>query len=259
MDPYTQFMDEDSKVAETGSDDGKIWNDKFEEYFIMLMEEEKKKGNRKTTTFYPKGWKAIEEGMKRLTCRDYTRQQLRNKFYQLRDRYKSYKEFLSNIGSSWDSKSGQVTLTEAQWEKMYKEVKNAKRLQRKGCKHYDLLSDLFDGTSASNALDSLSTDSEDDFLEAMCNVMNVFGDYWRRAEAIEKVVESDVYGRTSGGVEVDEDMTRVEAFVAALDSMEGLDSDRYFKALTMFCDDALWRKMFLGLDDERKRGLIWSL
>ncbi|XP_059669795.1 L10-interacting MYB domain-containing protein-like [Cornus florida] len=190
----------------------------------MLMEEEKTKGNRKTTTFYPKGWKAIEEGMKRLIGREYTRQQLRNKFYQLRDRYKSYEIFLFNIGSSWDSKSGQVTLTEAQWEKMDKKVKNARRLRRKGCKHYDLLSDLFDDTSATSA----------------------------GAHSSAK--------RTSTSLgDDDKDKTGIKALMAVLNGMEGLDNDRYFKAAHMFIEDVLWRKMFLGLDDDRKGALIWSL
>ncbi|XP_059670983.1 uncharacterized protein LOC132316526 [Cornus florida] len=146
MDQSAQLLDEDN-VAEDQSSQI-LWSEKNEEILITLMEEERKNGNQKGTTFSIEGWKNLEEGMLRLTKEKYTNLQLRNKFNRLRDRYKTYKKFLSNPGSSWDPVTGQVTLTDAQWEEMEKQVRHAKRLQKKGCKHYDLLSNLFGDTYA---------------------------------------------------------------------------------------------------------------
>ncbi|XP_059650368.1 uncharacterized protein LOC132296157 [Cornus florida] len=112
------------------------------------MEQERKNGNRKGTTFSIERWKNLEEGMLRLTKEKYTNVQLRNKFNGLRDRYKAYTKFLSITDSSWDLVIGQVTLTDAQWEEIEKQVRYAKRFRKKGCKHYNLLSNLFGDTYA---------------------------------------------------------------------------------------------------------------
>ncbi|XP_059650537.1 uncharacterized protein LOC132296342 [Cornus florida] len=227
------------------------------------MEEERKNGNRKGTTFSTEGWKNLEEGMLRLTKEKYTNLQLRNKFNGLRDKYKAYKKFLSNTGSSWDPVTGQVTLTDAQWEETEKQVRHAKRFRKKGYKHYDLLNKLFGYTYVtgnrahpSNRSPCISGDEGDEnpneinevvdtshhrsqspnlthtrstkesFQKIISSAMSGFGEYFKKkAEALDKG------GGSSGMSQVDQDSAKVTECLQILEDMGPIDGDTFFKTL----------------------------
>ncbi|XP_059629989.1 uncharacterized protein LOC132272947 [Cornus florida] len=276
MDQSTQLLDGDNVVEDQSSQF--LWSEKNEEILITLMEEERKNGNRKGTTFSTEGWKNLEEGMLRLTKEKYTNLQLRNKFNGLRDRYKVYKKFLSNTGSSWDSVTGQ-------------QVKHAKRFRKKGCKHYDLLSNLFGDTYAtgnrahpSNKSPCISGDEGDEnpneinevvdtsrhrsrspdltrtrstkesFQKTISSAMSGFGKYFKKkAEALDKG------GGSSGMSQVDQDSAKVTECLQILEDMGPIDGDTFFKALKQFRADPLWSRVFVNLSDEKKRDWLERL
>ena len=63
-----------------------IWAQNIESHFITLMEEEVKKGNRQTTTLTKSAWKHIREALKAKFGKEYSMEQFKNKFNQLRGR-----------------------------------------------------------------------------------------------------------------------------------------------------------------------------
>ncbi|XP_059649077.1 uncharacterized protein LOC132295022 [Cornus florida] len=239
--------------------------------------------------------------------RVFDQNKLRNKFKQLRERYECFKKFLSNTGSSWDPTSGQVTLTEAQWKEMYKQIRDARWYRQKGCKHYNLLGYLFGDTSANGArshpstrsppLTRLNDDGQEDngqelppvdtevegsfrarsrspyrqrktresFQHRICNIMSEYSEHSKRkAHAIEKASDYNVHESKSCAVKVDEEAESLDAFLAVLDGMEGIDDDRYYKALNKFCEDprckySRWVKIFLRLNEERRWGWLLNM
>ncbi|KAK7251974.1 hypothetical protein RIF29_35615 [Crotalaria pallida] len=149
--------DEGVEITGTKKD---IWPATVESYFIGLMEEEVKKGNRQTTTLTKAAWRHIKEELKRSFRKEYTPNQFKNKFNQLRGRYKDFSALLkAETGLGYNSSNGQIIATDDQWKKICEKYKFAKQFKKKGCPHYDKLCVIFGDTTASGANQHPSTKS----------------------------------------------------------------------------------------------------
>lgn len=145
-----------------------VWSSNVESYFITLMEEEVKKGNRRTTTLTKGAWRYIREELKRKFDREYTYDQFKNKFNQLRARWKNFTTLLKmEVGLGYNSSTGQIIATNDQWKKLCEKYKFGKQFKKKGCLHYDKLCVIFDGTILSGTNQytkspSISDDNDSD-------------------------------------------------------------------------------------------------
>ncbi|KAL2939251.1 L10-interacting MYB domain-containing protein, partial [Bienertia sinuspersici] len=114
-----------------------VWNECIETYFIGLIEDEVKKGNRPTTTLIKPSWKFIRQKLKEMTKKDYSQDQVKNKYNQLRINGRSFKH------------------------------KSAKTFRKKGCKHYDKLYTIFGDTTATGGSSHHSTQSPSNMKKKM--------------------------------------------------------------------------------------------
>ncbi|GAV80808.1 hypothetical protein CFOL_v3_24268 [Cephalotus follicularis] len=85
----------------------------------------------------------------------------------------------------------------------------------------------------------------------------------RRAEALERVATRSFEvnqdnGSTSGN-HYAQDRVKVQECLDALKSLEGIDGAVYTKALKALHDHELWRDMFLGMPNDRKKDWIINL
>ena len=116
-------IDNDDDVIEVQKDDIKNdgpWNLKSESVFIDLMDEEVTKQNKPTTTFTKKSWAFMREQLKEKFGYDYTLEQLRNKFNQLRTVYRDFSKLLKETGVGWDPIKYTVTAKDDVWKRLYK-------------------------------------------------------------------------------------------------------------------------------------------
>ncbi|XP_059638609.1 uncharacterized protein LOC132280869 [Cornus florida] len=103
------------------TDDGKVvWDDSHIENFIILIEEKVRLGNHTSGTFNTIGWKNLVEGMRLQTGKNFTKNQLRNKFNQLRADYKDLAKLLSKIGVGYNAKTCMVILEPERWDRLIK-------------------------------------------------------------------------------------------------------------------------------------------
>ncbi|XP_020249398.1 uncharacterized protein LOC109826789 [Asparagus officinalis] len=103
-------------VEITPSQGAGTWPEEIELYFIDLMKEEVKKGNRHTTTFTRTSWKFIEDELKKKSGKEYPHEQLKNKFNQLRQRWRNLKSLLTDTAVGYTVSTGQISATEDVWK-----------------------------------------------------------------------------------------------------------------------------------------------
>ena len=116
-------IDNDDDIIEVQKDDIKNdgpWNLNSEDVFIDLMVEEVAKQNKTTTTFTKKSWAFMREQLKERTSYDYTPDQLKNKFNQLRTVYRNFSKLLTDTSLGWDPVVYTVTAKDDVWERLYK-------------------------------------------------------------------------------------------------------------------------------------------
>ncbi|KAL2926490.1 L10-interacting MYB domain-containing protein [Bienertia sinuspersici] len=139
-----------------------VWNECIEAYFIGLIEDEVKKGNRPTTTLTKPAWKFIRQKLKEKTKKDYSQDQVKNKYNQLRIKWKEFSKILEETGIGYNAVTYQLSAEEAVWNKLYEKHKSAKTFRKKGCKHYDKLCTIFGDTTATGGSSHPSTQSPSD-------------------------------------------------------------------------------------------------
>ncbi|KAL6532314.1 hypothetical protein OROGR_014284 [Orobanche gracilis] len=127
-----------------------IWPQNIESCFIGLMDEEVKKGNRQTTTLTRDAWRRIKEELKTQFGKEYTNDQFKNKFNQLRGKWKDFNNILKlESGIGFNASTGIIYATEDEWKKLCDKYKTAKQFKKKGCMHYDKLCVIYGDTTAS--------------------------------------------------------------------------------------------------------------
>lgn len=99
-----------------------VWNDAIESYFIELIEDEVKKGNRPTTTLTKPAWNFVKQKLKERTKKDYNQDQIKNKYNQLRARWKDFSKLLEETGIGYNAVTFQVSALEPVWKKLYEVI-----------------------------------------------------------------------------------------------------------------------------------------
>ncbi|CAN0904937.1 hypothetical protein LINGRAHAP2_LOCUS23380, partial [Linum grandiflorum] len=89
-----------------------------EEVLIGLIVEEVKKGNQTTTTFHKIGWKNIKQGLKDKFKKEWTHNQLKNKYNQLRQRHKNCKAILGETGMGYIASTEKFNAPEDVWDRL---------------------------------------------------------------------------------------------------------------------------------------------
>ncbi|XP_057440266.1 uncharacterized protein LOC130732176 [Lotus japonicus] len=267
-----------------------IWPPNIESYFIGLMEEEVKKGNRQSTTLTRDAWRRIREEMKIQFGKEYTYDQFKNKFNQLRGKWKDFNNLLKmKTGIGYNSATGQIIATNDEWKKLFEKFKFAKKFKKKGCLHYEKLCVIYGDTITSGANEHPSTkspsignddDSEGDFDKdenvgketremnasenaqvAFANAMTIFGEHTKKK--MERMDKNQVGTSTNSteavGQSSEQDLEKMVTCLRVLQGLEGIDGASFSKALKLLKEDAIWRTLFLELNDERKKDFVLNL
>ncbi|KAL2930437.1 L10-interacting MYB domain-containing protein [Bienertia sinuspersici] len=151
-----EIKSEDEVVAIEPNGGVGVWNESIESYLICLIEDEVKKGNRPTTTLTKPAWKFVRQKLKEKTNKDYSQDQLKNKYNQLRAKWKEFSKILEETGIGYNAVTHQLSTKDAIWKKL---CESAKTFKNKGCKHYDKLCTIFGDTTATGASSHPSTKS----------------------------------------------------------------------------------------------------
>lgn len=110
----------DDDVVEVESIGGPgVWNDNIESFLISLIEDEVKKWYRPTTTLTKPAWRFIKEKLKEKTKKDYSEEQLKNKYNQLRQRWKDISKILEETGIGFNAVTNQLSAEDTVWKKLY--------------------------------------------------------------------------------------------------------------------------------------------
>ncbi|XP_045790167.1 L10-interacting MYB domain-containing protein-like [Trifolium pratense] len=119
-----------------------VWDIKTVELYIRLCLDEVKKGEHNGTNLTEKGWKSVLSNInEKLTGKDYGKNQLKNKWYNLkRDWQEWYKLFANETLVGGDSAE--------RWEKKQLENPQYGKFRRKGLRCYNELTTLFKGMVA---------------------------------------------------------------------------------------------------------------
>ncbi|XP_057445119.1 L10-interacting MYB domain-containing protein-like isoform X3 [Lotus japonicus] len=276
-----------------------IWPPNIESYFIGLMEEEVKKGNRQTTTLTRDAWRRIKEEMKIQFGKEYTYDQFKNKFNQLRGKLKDFNNLLKmETGLGYNSATGKIIATDDEWKKLCEKYKFAKQFKKKGCLNYEKLCVIYGDTTATGANQHPSTkspsssnddDSEGDFDKdeddqqpkkkahvskdtrkrnarenaqvAFANAMAIFGEHTKKK--MERMDKSQVGPSTNSteavGQSSEQDMEKIVTCLRVLEGLEGIDGASFSKALKLLKEDAMWRTLFMELSDDRKNDFVLNL
>ncbi|ONK67958.1 uncharacterized protein A4U43_C05F5620 [Asparagus officinalis] len=247
-----------------------FWSENVELYFIDLMVEEVKKGNRHTTTFTRSSWKFMEHELKKKTGREYTHDQMKNKFNQLRQRWRNLKSLLTDTAVGYTVSTGQISATEDVWTKLYATHKYARYFRRKGCKGYDKLCIIFGDTTATGDHAHPSTKSptikrvplNQQIQLAMVEALTSMGENSRKKMELRErkmsstTADSHVSGGRGRNSEEEQGMVQC---ITELSALPGVDSTQFSKAAHILHDDASWRTMFLAMPSERKKDWVLNL
>lgn len=84
------------------------------------MEEEVKKGNRQTTTLTKLAWKHIREALKAKFGKEYSMEQFKNNFNQLRGRWKHFTNLIKiETGLGYNSTTKQIIASDEENRRNY--------------------------------------------------------------------------------------------------------------------------------------------
>ncbi|KAL2505423.1 Myb DNA-bind 3 domain-containing protein [Abeliophyllum distichum] len=151
------------------------WFDENEHSFIGILYDNVKSGKLQCSTFTKDEWGKINTDMIVVTKSDYGVERSKGKWNRLRKVHRLFSELLGHTGVIWDPNTNQVNAAEKVCQHFYTINKTEYRIFRKeGCKHYELLGEIFGGTTATGGLGYASTtlpptleeerQLEDDFL-----------------------------------------------------------------------------------------------
>ncbi|KAK9683297.1 hypothetical protein RND81_10G129900 [Saponaria officinalis] len=259
-----------------------LWTEKLESYFVYLMVEEISKGTMQATTFANAAWQRFAESLRRATGKEYTYYQLKNKYHNLRTRWSDFTSMLIEKDVHFNLVTGEVTATEDVWRRLYSKCRRAKSFRKKGLKDYDKLCVIFGDPEMQFLNNNVRSKDKisNDFTEGQADTPRVkrsekcyalkassnatIRDKANKRQKLEKktsftasldsVADSgDGHGYEFAQVQ---DVVRC---MEALNQLEGIDGASYVKATRFIHDDALWRKMFLCMPDERKKDWVLNI
>ncbi|KAL2533450.1 Myb DNA-bind 3 domain-containing protein [Abeliophyllum distichum] len=112
---------------------------------------------------------------------DYGVERLKEKWNHLRKVHRMFSELLEYTGVTWDPNTNKVNAAGKVWQHFYTINKSDYKIfKREGCKHYQILGEIFSGTKATGGLGNASThlpanskeerQVEDDFLNRSVHV-----------------------------------------------------------------------------------------
>ncbi|KAL9226593.1 hypothetical protein vseg_002386 [Gypsophila vaccaria] len=263
-----------------------LWTEKLESYFVYLMVEEISKGTMQANTFANAAWQRFAESLRKATGKEYTYYQLKNKYHNLRTRWSDFSSLLIEKDVHFNLVTGEVTATEDVWRRLYSKYRRAKSFRKKGLKDYDKLCVIFgDPVHPETQFLGINVRNKEkitfDFAEGQadtprvkrsekCYALKVSSDATIREKAnnkrqkmekkisftasLDSVADSgDGHGYEFAQVQ---DVIRC---MDALNQLEGIDGASYVKATRFIHDDALWRKMFLCMPDNRKKDWVLNI
>ncbi|KAL2508324.1 L10-interacting MYB domain-containing protein-like [Forsythia ovata] len=140
------------------------WSDENEHTFIEILYDNVKSEKLQCSTFTKDEWGKINKDMVVVTKSNYGVERLKG-----------------HTGVTWNPNTNQVNAAEEVWQYFYTINKTEYRTFRKeGCKHYELLGEIFGGTTVTGGLSNASTQLpptleeerqlEDDFLSSGVHV-----------------------------------------------------------------------------------------
>ncbi|KAL2512167.1 Myb DNA-bind 3 domain-containing protein [Abeliophyllum distichum] len=151
------------------------WSDENEHAFIGILYDNAKSGKLQCSIFTKDEWGKINADMIVVIKSNYGVERLKAKCNCLRKVHRLFSELLGYTCVTWDSNTNQVNVVEEVWQHFYTINKTEYGIFRKeGCKHYELLGEIFGRTTATGGLGYASTtlpptaeeerQLEDDFL-----------------------------------------------------------------------------------------------
>ncbi|KAL2532332.1 Myb DNA-bind 3 domain-containing protein [Abeliophyllum distichum] len=132
------------------------WSDENEHAFIRILYDNVKSGKLQCSTFTKNEWAKINKDM--VFVRIMGVERLKGKWNRLCKVNCLFSELLGHIGVTWDPNTNQVNAAEEVWQHFYTINKTEYRtFKKEGCKHYELLGEIFGGTTATGGLSNAST------------------------------------------------------------------------------------------------------
>ncbi|XP_020588796.1 L10-interacting MYB domain-containing protein-like [Phalaenopsis equestris] len=142
-----------------------MWDREATNIFCDLCLKEMELGNRPTTYFNKEGWNNVSVKFKELTSRDYDRMKFKNKWDQLKNDWKIWKELKrGTTGLGWDSLKRTIDAPEEWWAEKLQVVPAAKKFKMNGIDRVmeEKLDGMFKGVVATGA--HAFTPSEHEFI-----------------------------------------------------------------------------------------------
>ncbi|KAI8535653.1 hypothetical protein RHMOL_Rhmol10G0191000 [Rhododendron molle] len=259
----------------------------FIEVMLEVAEKEESTNSKKTRTFNPHQWVAIcEEFGKRTNTQGYSIQRLKEKFSRLKRELTMFNELKDCSGFGWDPVKQTVTAPEPVWQEYLQGHKDAKQFKAKGLDHYDILTELCEGTLATGAFSGYPSTLGCPTAEAEREMM-MQGKPIRKADQMSmdlrgKRKSDGIGGSSSKSIKIDEktqayanfgyaqqkrgeyyekltsDQCSIEDCVKALDEIASFfNEEQYYKAYDMLAfGPPAGRQGFMGLSTERRIGWV---
>ncbi|KAL2523734.1 Myb DNA-bind 3 domain-containing protein [Abeliophyllum distichum] len=134
------------------------WSDENEHVFIGILYDNVKSGKLQCSTFTKDEWSKINLDMIVVTKSDNVVERLKGKWNHLRKVHRLFSELLGHTSVTWDLNTNQVNAAEEVWQHFYTINKTKYKLFREeGCKHYELLGEIFGRTTTIGGLCNAST------------------------------------------------------------------------------------------------------
>ncbi|KAK3184829.1 hypothetical protein Dsin_032115 [Dipteronia sinensis] len=281
----------DSDFDEKG-DDKAEWTARNEKIFIHILHEHVKKGDLKASTFSKKIWTLIDDELHAETNNKYTIQQLKSKFNRLRKKHREFSDLIQHSGFSWDPVNNIVTASNELWADYAKRVPGVKPYRKQGLKYYDVLGEIFDVAKEAGQLTmspSQLPPNKDDGHEreavipkdlkdppVECNkgkrirqpVIQSLERPIKRWNKMENLLEicSDVMSqklekakeKSHESINKATETYSIEECIETVEAMGDVDNGTFVKLMDkiVFLE---WRKVFLAMNDMRRRAWLSSL
>ncbi|KAL2921008.1 ATP-dependent Clp protease ATP-binding subunit ClpX [Bienertia sinuspersici] len=268
-----EIKDEDEVVEIESTGGVGVWNECIEAYFIGMIEDE-------GIDQQP----LLPNQLGKKTKKDYSQDQVKNKYNQLRIKWKEFSKILEETGIGYNAVTYQLSIEDVVWKKLYK--------------HYDKLCTIFGDTTAtggsSHPSNQSPSDTEDE-NETDGEVSNSDkegeeeGEQGRKtkkakanvnpkklrekvnfavADALVAMSENSKkklellerkMGTTNSTTSINESETKgndqdlLMECIDTLSILEGVDGASFAKATKLIHDDPLWRMIFLRLPDDKEK------
>ncbi|CAA3006775.1 Hypothetical predicted protein [Olea europaea subsp. europaea] len=134
------------------------WSDQNEHVFIGILYDDVKVGKLHCSTFTKDDWGKINQEMIVVTKSDFGIERLKGKWNCLRNVHRLFSDLLGHTGVTWDPNTNQVNAIEEIWQHFFTiNKRNHTTFRREGCKHYELLGEIFSGSTTTEGLGNVST------------------------------------------------------------------------------------------------------